>query len=205
MNQGITLIALVITIIILLILAGITIGTLMGENGILTKAKQAQEETQKAQYKEEIELIIMEKQMEKLHNINESKTLIELVAEGIRQKEWQENTTICDDQENDNIDPAEGTTIVVETKDGYEIIVKIDNKNMTGEVESITKGTSPTWKVTFDKNKGEGTEPKPIETRFGIVLPEPTDLSKSGYKFVGWSEDKEAKENGTIFLPRKHL
>ena len=37
-NNGITLIALVITIIVLLILAGVTIATLTGENGILTKA-----------------------------------------------------------------------------------------------------------------------------------------------------------------------
>lgn len=44
-KQGITLIALVITIIVLLILAGVTIATLTGENGILTKATQAQIET----------------------------------------------------------------------------------------------------------------------------------------------------------------
>ena len=39
--KGITLIALVITIIVLLILAGVTIATLTGENGILTKAQNA--------------------------------------------------------------------------------------------------------------------------------------------------------------------
>lgn len=40
-NKGITLIALVITIIVLLILAGITIAMLTGDNGILTKASDA--------------------------------------------------------------------------------------------------------------------------------------------------------------------
>ena len=40
-NKGITLIALVITIIVLLILAGVTIAALSGDNGILTKAKEA--------------------------------------------------------------------------------------------------------------------------------------------------------------------
>ena len=39
-NKGITLIALVITIIVLIILAGISISILMGENGLITKAKQ---------------------------------------------------------------------------------------------------------------------------------------------------------------------
>lgn len=47
-NKGITLIALVITIIVLLILAGITIGTLMGENGILTRARKSTRRNQKS-------------------------------------------------------------------------------------------------------------------------------------------------------------
>ena len=50
-EKGITLIALVITIIVLLILVSITIATLTGENGILTKASIAKDETKKAQYK----------------------------------------------------------------------------------------------------------------------------------------------------------
>lgn len=45
-NAGITLIALVITIIVLLILAGISIATLTGENGILMKANTAKEKTE---------------------------------------------------------------------------------------------------------------------------------------------------------------
>jgi len=57
--KGITLIALVITIIILLLLAGISIGMLTGENGILTKATEAEEETKKSNIKEKIQLAIM--------------------------------------------------------------------------------------------------------------------------------------------------
>ena len=55
-NKGITLIALVITIIILLILAGITIGLVTGDNGLLAQATRAKEETEKAQLKEETTL-----------------------------------------------------------------------------------------------------------------------------------------------------
>ena len=43
--SGITLIALVITIIVLLILAGVTVATLTGDNGILTKASSAKIQT----------------------------------------------------------------------------------------------------------------------------------------------------------------
>lgn len=45
-NKGITLIALVITIIVLLILAGISIATLTGENGILSKADTAKKQSE---------------------------------------------------------------------------------------------------------------------------------------------------------------
>ena len=44
-NKGITLIALIVTIIVLLILAGVSIAMLTGNNGILTQAKLAKEKT----------------------------------------------------------------------------------------------------------------------------------------------------------------
>ena len=47
-KQGITLVALVVTIIVLLILAGVTITVLMGDNGIIKKAQQAAEGTNAA-------------------------------------------------------------------------------------------------------------------------------------------------------------
>ena len=55
-NKGITLIALVITIIILLILAGVSIAMLTGNNGILTQAKNAKENTEVAKEQEEKDL-----------------------------------------------------------------------------------------------------------------------------------------------------
>ena len=58
-NKGITLIALVITIIVLLILAGVTIAMLTGENGILTKANNSKNETAKATAKEKVQTEVM--------------------------------------------------------------------------------------------------------------------------------------------------
>ena len=57
-KNGITLIALVITIIVLLILAGVTIATLTGDNGILTKAQNAKTQNDKATIKEKVDLAI---------------------------------------------------------------------------------------------------------------------------------------------------
>ena len=63
-SKGITLIALVITIIVLLILAGVTIATLRGDNGILTKAEEAKLSTELSGYKEALELYKVEKYSE---------------------------------------------------------------------------------------------------------------------------------------------
>ena len=57
-QKGITLIALVITIIILLILAAVTIAALSGDNGILSNAARAKQETEKVEVLEQIRLDI---------------------------------------------------------------------------------------------------------------------------------------------------
>lgn len=63
-KRGITLIALVITIIILLILAGVTIVSLTGEDGLIIRARRAKEETEKAELLEKIQMDILENQVE---------------------------------------------------------------------------------------------------------------------------------------------
>ncbi len=57
-QNGITLIALVITIIVLLILAGVSIAMLTGENGILKQAVRAGDETKLAEQKEQVTIAI---------------------------------------------------------------------------------------------------------------------------------------------------
>ena len=58
-EKGITLIALVITIIVLLILAGVTIATLTGDNGILTKATESKDKTEEGEEEEKVKLSAM--------------------------------------------------------------------------------------------------------------------------------------------------
>ena len=70
-TKGITLISLVVTIIILLILAGVTIATLMGNNGLINKASNAKTQTEIASIKEEIQTDILGKQTENEGNISD--------------------------------------------------------------------------------------------------------------------------------------
>ena len=64
-SKGITLIALVITIIVLLILAGVTIATLTGNNGILTKANEAKTSNTDSEASEQFSLLANEWIIEK--------------------------------------------------------------------------------------------------------------------------------------------
>ena len=59
-NKGITLVALVITIIVLLILAGVTIAALSGDNGILTRASSAKQENALGEAKDLVAMAINE-------------------------------------------------------------------------------------------------------------------------------------------------
>ncbi len=127
-KNGITLIALVITIIVLLILAAVSIATLTGDNGILTKAQTASEKTKEASIKEEIETEIMAS----FDNTGS------FDAETFKTKMKEAGATVTE----------EGEDIVVE-KDGYE--ATIDAK--TGEIKKYesTKGVRPEIKATVEK------------------------------------------------------
>ena len=96
-EKGITLIALVITIVVLLILAGVTIAALSGDNGILTRAKEAQEKTEQAQKEEEKTLSDIENILGvyKFKNLNiEDTNPAEVVPE---------NSTVLEDDANNGI------------------------------------------------------------------------------------------------------
>ena len=102
-TNGITLISLVITIIILLILAGVTLSLTIGDNGIITQAQKAKEAQEIAAIKEDLQLAILDKELEK-------------GGTGLTQEELEEIAGNYGELQED------GNTI--KTEEGYEI--KID-------------------------------------------------------------------------------
>ncbi len=129
-NKGITLIALVITVIVLLILAAVSIATLTGDNGILTKAQTASEKTKEASVKEEIQTEIMA--------AFDNRGSFD--AKTFKTKMQEAGATVTEEDGN----------IVVE-KDGYE--ATIDAK--TGEIKNFesSKGVKPQIKATVEKTE----------------------------------------------------
>lgn len=73
-NRGITLIALIVTIVVLLILLGATVTMLIGQNGILARTQNAKFTTEISQIKEEwdLEKLSFQMQGEQTENINAS-------------------------------------------------------------------------------------------------------------------------------------
>ena len=87
--KGITLIALVITIVVLLILAGVSINLLLGDNGIITKAKEAKDSYSKSAVKEKVGFLLNEYEIDKAtgENAEFAKFLRKNLQVGVAEKE----------------------------------------------------------------------------------------------------------------------
>ena len=73
-NKGITLVALVITIIVLLILAGVSISLVVGDNGVLTQAQKASQKTDVASARSALEMTLTSVTSNFLGNVWEDNT-----------------------------------------------------------------------------------------------------------------------------------
>lgn len=131
-TKGITLVALVITIIVLLILAGISIATLMGENGIVEKAQKAKESTQIAQYSEELQIIGLGLQPDRTIEQIGTQEYMNLYEEKIRNDDIFEGY-----QEITQLSYLDEITIQIITKEGYVFWVTEDDVKFIGGREDI--------------------------------------------------------------------
>jgi len=140
-NTGITLIALVITIIVLLILAGVSLNLIAGENAIIGKAEKAVSETELAQIKEEVDLAIAYEKLDYWEKRQDDKT-INTSCEGYIKEKLESETGIT---------TSSGATIKLdETNVVYE---KDDKTTIVGTCEEII------GKVEFaDKNQEENLD-----------------------------------------------
>ena len=112
-EKGITLIALVITVIILIILAGISISSITGDESALSNSKKAKKETEISAYEDQLE-VIRAKAYAKDVTQSDVIEFLNDYANDIRQdKMFQDAKEITVDEEN--------KVIKIITKEGYEI------------------------------------------------------------------------------------
>ena len=127
-KNGITLITLVITIIILLILAGIAIATLTGDNGILSKASTAKDATKQEEGREIIKLAIEEMRIEKLEK--GEKLTLDYIGDFIHEKLKIEKEDVTK-----NGDPTKTVDVIYE-----DIEYEIDESFQIEIIGSIGEG-----------------------------------------------------------------
>ena len=147
-ERGITLIALITTIIVLLILAGITIGAITGSNGIIGQAQSAKEETEISQEKEIIDISTVEA-MGKNNRGN------------LEEEEFQNAIDKHTNGKADVTDVGEEFEVFFEESNRYYTVDK--DGNIIDYVDIVTDN-SP-GDITKDENGKElaGTEDEPYE------------------------------------------
>ena len=174
-NSAITLIALIITIIVLLILAGVTLNMVMGDSGIFSKANQAKNKTEVAQYEEELRMCVLEIQADEatkgttfgIDTIR--KNLVEKVKE-------LENT------EEIEITSPEGNATIEGTYKGYEY--KIDEKYVVHIGDKATGIVLTTSIEPKGWTQGPVTATITIKSNNGINKVEPDEGSKNGNEYI---------------------
>ena len=177
-QKGITLIALVVTIVVLLILAGVTISLLLDENGIIAKSKDARTETRVSQIEDEVE-------MWKQHNFinkesNQAQESADTMLANLISRKLLTEEEIDRDQE----------LITIKKKDGT-IIKEISYSSVTINI-SKTPATEKSGAVVLT-----------VESVEGMTMPN-IDMSNGNEELNNWinslSEDqkKEIIRNGYI-------
>ena len=158
-NQGITLIALVITIIILLILAGVSLNLIAGENGILTRAEKAVSATKIAAIREEIELEMANLKMQYYEEYAQGNTNQSF-------KDWLKDKI----KEDGPINLGNGGQLTLDENGN----IKYEDEN--GNKADITIDENGNIKIEIDQNKEDDQKKvqdlTPANTTFNI---EPSD------------------------------
>ncbi len=133
-KKGITLLALVITIVIILLLAGITLQMSMGENGLIAKSEQAKKEQAKTELYDTVKSSYAALSLRAIRNDKDKPNVEEVF-----------NTADFTDRYNivgDNITDKKGT--VIDTKENVVNMLKLLNVSNTTETPAV--GTSPSGK-----------------------------------------------------------
>lgn len=121
--SGITMVALAVTIVVLLILAGVSISTLVGENGVVDNAKKTQNNTYYQIAREEVSQLVLEHKLRK-----RDETLEEFLTSKVPAR-------------TDGVTRKDDNTLIVK-KNGYEIEVqevKAESQTLTLNVLSFYK------------------------------------------------------------------
>ena len=179
--KGITLIALVVTIIVLLILAGVAISLTIGQNGIISRAQEATVIHENASVYEQLQFVVLDYQMSDVENSTETEILSKLKEDGYVN---EDNTLNIERLMGRKLNTGRGN---LEDGDVYvldqrEEITSTTNRSLKyhliyydGENKEINIG------IAFEENDGEVYEPTDPSI-FSIMTDNPS--SKEGILYI---------------------
>ena len=147
-QKGITLVALVITIIVLLILAGVTISMVLGQNGILSQANQAKAENQLATIEEQVQMAVFAQTSQFLqdHVLAEGNTGAEDLVDDVILAVGDTDSKLCTSL-------PEGYSVKEANKDGTtkaKFTVTVNGTDYTATFDGVAQSTT----VELPQNDG---------------------------------------------------
>ena len=187
-EKGITLIALVVTIVVLLILAGITISLAFGSNGVINKAQEANENTKISQVREQLELAKGPEYIEGNGKYNPDSYFERIQAEGI-----------IGNKDTDVIDNGDGTYEVTTTPGYIFKITLVPSKDNVEDIqiEHIGKVDGPRIRNLTVTNKTTNSITVEVETANAEGATYTYYYKKEGE--TDWKKAEEIKEKTYTF------
>ena len=187
-TSGITLIALVVTIVVLLILAGITISLVFSENGIISKSKNAKEQTEISKVREQLELAKGPEYIEGNGRYNPDSYFERIEAEGI-----------IGNKDTDVIDNGDGTYEVTTTPGYIFKITLVPSKDNVEDIqiEHIGKVDGPRIRNLKVTNKTTNSITVEVETANAEGATYTYYYKKGGE--TDWKKAEEIKEKTYTF------
>ncbi len=181
-EKGITLIALVITIIVLIILAGVSINLILGDNGIITRAKLAKTKIEQAKQNEEIGLNETAKYIEEMGasgNTTNPPTEIKEITE-VKGGDYFEKTTTVKDTNGNLVKVPEGFKIAEDSGINVTEGIVIEDSDIIDGIGN-NRGNQYVWiPVGNGIKKSDGTA---------------VDITLGRYTFANGTSDKDSSEN----------
>ena len=188
-KRGITLITLVITIIVLLVLSGITLSLMLGENGVLQKAAISKTTHDRTKAEEQLKFVQNQYMTDsRAGNLN--------IDNEVQRENWfnvRKNNKEIDQWYYIPEDKIIGIFLDKNALYFYSDGNEIETERIA-EVEEKLGISIPEYNITYELNGGTN-EANPVETyRKGntVQLPLPT---KEGAQFLGWSMQRNNSEN----------
>lgn len=196
-DSGITLVALVVTIVVLLILAGITIYVLFNKDGILGQSKEASEQHEIESIREQLEIINSDYRVERAvdKTVNRENFWKKLIQE-----------QIIDGKDAIGTPEKDGTDDIytIVTNKGYEVIVTVEeNENIIiGSIRKIKRETQLAEGLAF-KEKSIVIEPQ--QTRKLEIEITPQNTTNTRLKWTSSNETVATVKDGMVTAKKEGM